>query len=235
MTVLNNKWIVPFKGRNISGLNKQNFLWNEKNIYIMDNHRAALWCWFQHIHKNEKINLIHIDKHSDCKQVSDAWIKACPDLMSIDIEEYLAFECENHTLFNWGNYITFFLKKYNNIIGKCIFATHNKGDKPDFEVVHANVWDIPGSLSCWIEQSKNKTILNLDLDYLFYECDPGNFSSLFSDKYLEELFLSIKKLLDTNKILCFTMSISPECCGGWEMAENMCYKFVKYLKLDFKL
>ena len=44
------EWLVPFKGRNTSGIYEQNFLWRDGAVYVMDNHRAALWCWIQHLH-----------------------------------------------------------------------------------------------------------------------------------------------------------------------------------------
>lgn len=46
--------LIPFRGRNHSGPINQNLLWHYRNIYLMDNHRAALWCWQQ------EINLIKI-------------------------------------------------------------------------------------------------------------------------------------------------------------------------------
>jgi hypothetical protein len=41
------EWIVPFKRRNYSGATHQNFLCRHGNVFVMDNHRAALWCWLQ--------------------------------------------------------------------------------------------------------------------------------------------------------------------------------------------
>ncbi|WP_197422399.1 hypothetical protein, partial [Blastomonas sp. CCH5-E3] len=41
------RWIVPFKGRNNTGVYNQNFVWNDGHLYVMDNHRAAAWCWAQ--------------------------------------------------------------------------------------------------------------------------------------------------------------------------------------------
>ena len=44
------------------------FLWNENNIYIMSNHRLALWCWLQDKKTfNKEYSLIHIDKHTDAR------------------------------------------------------------------------------------------------------------------------------------------------------------------------
>jgi hypothetical protein len=232
-------WLVPFKGRNYSGCYKQNFLWNKDNVYIMDNHRAALWCWFQHISKNEKIDFIHIDKHTDTLQSKlDEWIVVCPDLWSIKLDDYLSF-IHKHIdipLFSWDNYGSIFLGKYGHLVNRCIFATHKVGDKPNFESTEqTNVWNVPGNLNDWIEGSRNKWIVNLDLDYFFYECDSETYSIFLSDNYIEQIFNSIKKQLVDGKILCFTMCLSPECCGGWKAAEEICRKATNILEIDFKL
>ena len=117
-------WLIPFKGRNFSGCYTQNFLWKKDNVYIMDNHRAALWCWFQHISADEKINLLHIDKHTDTLQSRlKEWVNACPDLWTIKLEEYLSFIHEKDAgqdvpLFRWDNYGSIFLEKYGDLVNK---------------------------------------------------------------------------------------------------------------------
>lgn len=238
-------WLVPFKGRNRSGCCTQNFLWKKDNVYIMDNHRAALWCWFQHISKDEKISFIHIDKHYDTsKKALDDWITKCPDLWSIKLDYYLSFTYEknlgtniNVPLFVWDNYASIFLEKYGYLINQCIFATHKDGDdEPNFEsTLQLDVWEVTDQLKNWIEGSKNKWIVNLDLDYFFYESDTDKYSLFLSDEYIEQLFRTIKKQLESGKILCFTMCLSPECCGSWEAAEKLCYKATNILGIDFKL
>jgi hypothetical protein len=49
MTMSRGKWLVPFRGRNASKVYNQNFLWRYESVYVMDNHRAAMWCWLRHI------------------------------------------------------------------------------------------------------------------------------------------------------------------------------------------
>ncbi len=39
------KEIIKFKGKNSSWFKDLNLLCKENNIYVMDNHNAALWCW----------------------------------------------------------------------------------------------------------------------------------------------------------------------------------------------
>jgi len=51
---MTNSWLVPFTGRNESDVWSQNFVWKKDNIYIMDNHRAALWCWLKQLNASDK-------------------------------------------------------------------------------------------------------------------------------------------------------------------------------------
>ena len=108
------EWIIPFEGRNYSGTYKQNFLFKKDNLYIMDNHRAALWCWMQHLNDKQEINLFHIDCHCDTLYSRmDEWLKIYPNVKKQTIEEYLQFSYDIDGvychLFRWDNYLSIFL------------------------------------------------------------------------------------------------------------------------------
>ena len=40
-------------------------LWQNGNVYVMDNHRDAAWCWLQQCKTEELYNFMHIDQHYD--------------------------------------------------------------------------------------------------------------------------------------------------------------------------
>ena len=40
-------------------------LWQNDNVYVMDNHRDAAWCWLQQCMKEEQYNFMYIDQHYD--------------------------------------------------------------------------------------------------------------------------------------------------------------------------
>ncbi|MFA6097595.1 MAG: UPF0489 family protein [Candidatus Paceibacterota bacterium] len=105
----------------------------EKNIYIMDKHRLALWCWINEIDKNDysKYALIHIDDHFDCggpKSVIEKMMKKIDengieyyknlDYFRFDeINEKQANERENnYKTFLDGSYLipAIFLEIFNN-------------------------------------------------------------------------------------------------------------------------
>jgi hypothetical protein len=235
-------WIVPFKGRNASGAFQQNLLWNDRNVYIMDNHRAALWCWMQHLKKTEIYNLIHIDCHYDTLYSNiDEWLHHVPALNEISISDYLDHTFRDDSasgvkslLFMYDNYLSIFLEKYKDMLSDCIFATHEQGDVPKKGRL-IKPWDLSGNLKFWLSESENKWICNLDLDYFFY---PDNFESynfFFSDSYVKQICASIKVMLEKEKIQVLTISLSPECCGGWPNSEAMLDTVCQELGIDFQL
>lgn len=48
-----------------SGTHSLNFLGQDRNIYVMDNHLAAGWCWLNSLNPNEQYNFFHVDQHQD--------------------------------------------------------------------------------------------------------------------------------------------------------------------------
>lgn len=84
------EWLVPFRGRNHSGAFTQNFLWKRQNVYVMDNHRAALWCWLQHIDPKQPYSLFHMDQHYDTlASRMTTWLDNLPPDWALGIDEYL--------------------------------------------------------------------------------------------------------------------------------------------------
>ncbi len=131
------QWIVPFKGRNHSGPYNQNFLWRDGTVFVMDNHRAALWCWLQALDLNKRHSIFHIDRHTDTlqSQLSD-WRQNLPSSWNIDIDAYLDLKYTNSLgtfpLIRWDNYLTIYFDQFFSSISRAYFATHDDGDKPNF-------------------------------------------------------------------------------------------------------
>lgn len=236
-----NSWPVPFKGRQNSGVWDQNFLWRHESVYIMDNHRAALWCWLQHLKNGEKYNLFHIDRHYDTVniQISELYSQI-PDLEEIGIDDYLAIKQNTPSgtfpLIRWDNYLKIFLDLYGNQVEECIFATHDDGDKPNWKNwFEKPVWDIPDNLGFWLSQGKNKWILNIDMDYFFFNGHKENPGRMLTDDYAQAIFEVVHKKYQAGTIKVLTIALSPEWCGGWEPAENLCQKLCEIMDLKFTL
>lgn len=245
-------WLVPFNGRNESSHSKLNFLYKLKNIYFMDNHRAASWCWEQHTQPNSKINLIHIDAHSDATEISMRNFKMLPDPKLCSIIEYLETEeithCENRLkVVRWDNYISAFLHSHRKNIDYIMTCTNGsssiKGlfnDTSQIIIANNNVKShiLPALNSLHKYAQKNslhndtpkKTIINIDLDFFSGKCNTNQ----QPEKYLKDIAEKIGKLITCENI-CITICISPECCGGWAEAERLLKIFNHHAGINFKL
>jgi hypothetical protein len=236
-------FLIPFKGRNSSGISNVNFLWKSENIYIMDNHICAAWCWARYLNNQTNFGLIHIDKHCDwtphdSQQLGSSFIMPSLPLQSMRLKEYLSLEATR-----WDNYLTIFLHQYGHYVIKLILATHNLPNKLCNERANTHIvneeWEIP-RLPSLLKISLNsplKWIVNIDLDYFFTTPDCIRFQS---DEYIDDIANTLKLAIKKNKILCLSIALSPEFCGkslkkGWRNSESICNRFSNLLNLNFKL
>ncbi|MBI9112546.1 UPF0489 family protein [Maridesulfovibrio ferrireducens] len=232
------EWIVYFQGRNHSTAIKLNFLWKDHNIFIMDNHRAALWCWLSSIKDHPDVGLFHVDRHYDALfSVKDYVHFPHEDFNSLSIDEYLSCGYDNDffavtPLFRWDNYLGLFIEKYRNQVREWAFATHGKGAAPkDIPFAAYEPWEFPAGLY----ELKGKWIFNLDLDYFFGRMSSGKMERLFTDVYVRDFSKALRAGLDSGVIVALTVSLSPECAGGWEGTEEVLKLITEGLEIDFSL
>jgi len=244
------RWPVPFKGRGLSGAFNQNFIWKKGNVWIMDNHRAALWCWLQNLKADEEVGLLHIDQHYDTLwDGMDAWMNSIGS-QSIDgmsIQDYLnlTFAPPNSSpspVFRWDNYLAIFLEKYADRVGPLIMATHGAGTPPKIErsCLEPVPEEIPLNLEYWIDSwssDRRRWIINVDLDYFFFSDGDNQRREMFSQAYLEALFGTIRKVYARDFIASLTICLTPGelTGGGWAGAEALCEKVCAILDLPFRL
>ena len=86
------EWLLPFKGKNHSGSVATNFVWKSGNVYVMDNHRVALWCWLQELDLTKQHSLVHIDRHTDTRQSNLVETLNSLPLWDCGLFEYLEHE-----------------------------------------------------------------------------------------------------------------------------------------------
>lgn len=237
------QWLVPFLGRHHSGATTQNFLWRYGNVYIMDNHRAALWCWLQEVGAEESIGLLHIDEHFDTLYSRiDEWLEHLPELRGLTIDQYLALEYFPERsavpLVRWDNYLSIYLERYAHQVVRSVFATHGEGDNPRVnEAMHIDSRTLPGNLLYYLRDAPERWIINVDLDYFFCNDESGNRRLMFSPDYIASVFQAIRAHQDAGKVACLTLCLTPdeEYTGGWASAEALCQIACQILGVPFSL
>ena len=231
-----------------SGYSDLNFLYNEGKFFIMDNHLGAGWSWLNKLDPLSNYNFFHIDQHKDlcCNAPLEKYdhIKENPKLL---LNEYLALEYKPHPaanftqVFNYENYILQVKELFPNWFCLNYFAcpeyVYDKLIKIEYNV---DCYQLANNISYWVHDGKNhdsasspqklnKWILNLDIDYFFFE----NKFQLFTDEYIRTLCHDIIKGIDD--IAVVTIALSPECCGGWDNSLRIANLISKELGLGFSL
>ena len=181
-------FLLPFKGRNSVNAYHQNFLWNHENVYIMDNHRAALWCWLQSMSNDKKYSVYHIDMHYD---LSPGIVKRLPenlpDLATITFNEYLSLSRADGgpvPLIIYDNYLSIFEEIYGDRINYFFAATQEVGTPPagDSSIEEVKIGRLADSIRYNLFDdaiSADGWIVNLDLDYFFAQ-QPKEYRVMFS-------------------------------------------------------
>jgi hypothetical protein len=222
--------IIPFKGREHSGPVNQNLLWRDRNIYLMDNHRAALWCWQQEIDLYaENHCLLHIDRHTDCLGANlQTHLDAMPDLRGISIDDYLGAQvnlaCGPASLFRWDNYLSIHIAAFNCQLKRLFSADHGDGDNPDFaETLRPRPDEIPENVQYWLNSKDCPWIVNIDLDYFFCAGEDGSnveqseWLPIFSDAYIDAIFTQVRDSLNSGKVKALTVCLTPSnFTPGWQ-------------------
>lgn len=236
-------WHVPLERREVSGYGTQNFLWQSGPIYIMDNHRAAWWCWLQHLMPDEPIDVFHIDRHTDTLTSNlPRWKQSLPAQMrGVSLQDYLSYQTKlngfSSVTIRWDNYLSLFFEYEKDNLGSVYFATHGDGDLPNLpEDSWRDVtpWELPANFDFFLGRGKN-WVVNIDLDYFFCEMDDGSCRRFLDEAYVRELCAVIKKKLDEGRIKVLTICLTPDedgFSGGWASAEALCAEFCQHLGIQ---
>jgi hypothetical protein len=232
------KWIIPFKGRNASGATKVSFLYQKKNVFFMDNHRTASWCWENSIRECSNIALIHIDAHYDAGMVEAIDIMRLPDPKSSSVTEYIdgVYRSSPVTLcktpvITWDTYLYIFESIHRDKINSLLCLTHGYGAKFPNESIAVDI--IGDKAAQYLYQYVNflgSVIINIDLDYFAKQ----NFKDGNPTRNLKSIAEAVG-VLSTSSSVCITICLSPECCDGWEEAEAILKLFNHYAGFNFEL
>ncbi|QNR22772.1 peptide arginase family protein [Croceimicrobium hydrocarbonivorans] len=217
-----------------------NFLYKEDNIYIMDNHLASAWCWLQEVDQEGKNIFLHIDRHYDLlnspEVIQEYIIDKKIELKNLNFSEYenleVIYEQKNASkIFRWDNYILNLQILYPKIFGKATFVTHRDGNKEgDIITREEDFLTMCHEIHSWIEDSNNRCIINIDIDFFFTQLDK-EYIQIYTNEVIYEFAKSLATL--KNKITVITICLSPECCGGWNNALDIASIFSEALENKF--
>lgn len=218
-----------------------NFLFQNDNVFVMDNHLAAGWCWMSYLDTSFSYNLFHIDRHDDLlddramlkTQIIDKKI----DVTKLNFDEYCSLlnnTFDNFKLFRWDNYIInthillpdFFSKKY--------FATHEEcRENSDFVEIDVPFDDLIDNLPYWVNKYvENKWIINIDVDYFFGDVGSRTIQ-VFTDEYITEFAKAVKKSASNTAII--TICLSPDCSIDWDNSVRVAKIICNELNVEFNL
>lgn len=240
------EWILPFQGRNESLNYNYNMLWRTEKLYLMDNHGAALWCWLQEVDTTRAYKIFHIDAHWDCLGHNHAewneWMKALPNFKPLTLADCLAVKDPNSSFpaVRWDTYLSIFLKQHGAHCDYLYGCTHEIGDSP-LQLGRGEdlgVWHLPQMFEYEVNREDDvQLIINLDLDYFFFSADNPEHTQIpmFSDAYIEHVFRTIARAMEKNRVKVITVSLSPECCSGWEQSEALGRRLFQRIRAKWPL
>ncbi len=214
-----------------------NLLLKTDNIYVMDNHRLAMWCWLQSLDFKTKYNFLHIDAHPD---LADFPIeKRIANLSNnINLEEFRNTHDQefNIPLFRWDNYINAFDLHFKGVLDEnySFSCTHYQGSRKALKnELFSN--QLPGFVNEIFSEKRflndKKWVVNIDLDF-FFSSAPQKIQ-MFSADYIDFIFKGIKLGLDKKLIQVLTIALSPECAGSWDNSFQLLKIIQNYFNVDF--
>lgn len=196
----------------------------------MDNHRLALWCWWQHIDESARWTYVHIDRHYDALWMSfNPWSVETLTAHRSDLAAFRAATINDGNsemaLYRWDTITSALWRLYTQQIEEVIFATADEGDDPRLpRSQHIKPWSILGQLSHLSEardDCERPCIVDVDIDYFAWQGLDRAFGQVFADDYVRQLGKCLKAGLDTGRFGVVTVALSPSTTGTWELAERL--------------
>jgi hypothetical protein len=199
-----------------------NFLWEENGIYVMSNHRIALWCWLQAKDIDSKeYTLFHIDEHMDNRLWEAPGEPECLQEILLnsqtlkELDNYEAYQCmcrnigrETRPCITYDNFLSLslhlnlfkFMYVYSQVIDRV------SEDQKKNICIREEVSEID-LFSADIKKVNNNIIIDVDLDFFDKRFD---FPDKISENELDELLIKVFRVIVDNraKISLITISIN---------------------------
>lgn len=217
------------------------FLYQCGNVYVMDNHMAAGWCWLHHLNAKENYGFLHIDTHDDLvNNEAPVYMRSLGLDRSTSLETYTSIPTGSplghdiKPLFRYDNYIGNLNDIFPSFFSPSIFAVNERQEVPAGYIVDRFIE--PDKLIDdlgHVIQSRKKWILNLDIDYFFREESNNNYIQFLDDNYVDSLCAEILKNKD--RIAIITIAMSQYFCGGWTNSKRVTERIAANLEFKIEL
>jgi hypothetical protein len=231
------EWLIPWNDRGRSGPTHDTFLWHTDHLYVMDNHRLALWCWWQHLNKGTRnMDFLHIDRHYDALwDKARPWLKHYKPIHRSSLKDFreATFRIEEDDLdlqlYRWDTIVSALLTLDEDKIHDWIFATEEEGMAPAITTrKYKSPSELPAMLrsTAPVNDEGYPLIVDIDIDYFTHLEDDGSYKQLFSDKYIHELGTALCEGLSDGRFEVVTIALSPTTTGSWQLAEQLCWSLL---------
>ena len=240
---MNWDYILPFKGRGSSSWDSINFVCRHEDVYIMDNHRAALWCWQQHLAPDEKHSIVHIDQHYDTRACgADVLDGRYHEIRDMSLQEYLnrphSSRANTIVAFDWDTYLSIHLKFQAQNISHLWLATWKQGAVGNWPPPPATELDprsIPGTLPN--SPPTERMIINIDIDIqtMLDRNRTQEYTEALPDSKLAEIGDWVASMRASGRIAATTIALSPPCARGWEKSEESARVLIEAMGLTWRL
>ncbi|MFN8612442.1 MAG: UPF0489 family protein [Vulcanimicrobiota bacterium] len=195
-----------------------NFLWKDprRSLYIMDNHRAALWCWLREIRRDHTYSLLHIDWHWDSAKPYGCCFSGLENMTlaaMLALRDTRAYFSDRPAIC-WDDFI-FPMLKLRPKFHRGIFVCHqSRGEwKTNALSKHPRCKVFPFQVF-WedldFRELSGRAILDLDLDYFFFDID-GRKVLAYSEEFISRSLQWLDRNLPEDAVI--SIALSPSCCG----------------------
>jgi hypothetical protein len=199
------------------------------NIFVMDNHRCALYDWIQLLIVTKahvgNFHYLHIDAHYDAANDQNN-ADDCAVLKDSNLSRESYLELLNprlkKKLIRWDNYLPVFFKLFESQMESIHFFTQKIGlpPAPTQKFFEHGPWQLLDFLKNIRRSQMDDTpwLVNIDLDYFFHRSCGGLY---FSQHFIDQCFEEIYELQKAKLLLSCTLITSPECCGSLELVHPL--------------
>lgn len=247
--------------KNESGSTNLNILYQEGNVFVMDNHLAAAWCWLHMLEREKIYNFCHIDQHDDLANDNHELFKELfSDEKIISINDYTSLVAKQAhgvvippcKIIRWDNYILHTKAIRPNWFTKEIYACHqfvsgkrcsltNEQEYEEYFDIDEGIVPVaihPQNIDCFdLNRNLEEAINNDDGELWIINLDIDYFfnngKQIFSSEYINSVCSQINQV--RKKIAIITIALSPECCGGWDNSIRVYNQIAKNLSIAMKI